>query len=94
MTTYPPSPHTHSPYPRIHTLNLAHTHTIHTCPLHPQADHDMAKRHFGEALKYDPEHSGAKKEFSKVRRAGPGGTTFRFAVGPHSGRPGFTRISY
>lgn len=30
-------------------------------------DQSMAKRHFGEALKYDPEHKEAKAEFSKVR---------------------------
>ena len=30
-------------------------------------DQSMAKRHFGEALKYDPEHKDAKAEFSKVR---------------------------
>lgn len=30
-------------------------------------DQSMAKRHFGEALKYDPEHTEAKAEFSKVR---------------------------
>ncbi|KAG2501822.1 hypothetical protein HYH03_000321 [Edaphochlamys debaryana] len=30
-------------------------------------DHDMAKRHFGEALKYDPDHQGARKEFNKVK---------------------------
>ena len=30
-------------------------------------DQSMAKRHFGEALKYDPEHKLAKAEFSKVR---------------------------
>ncbi|KAG2448958.1 hypothetical protein HYH02_005712 [Chlamydomonas schloesseri] len=30
-------------------------------------DHDMAKRHFGEALKYDPDHSAARKEFNKVK---------------------------
>ncbi|GIL63490.1 hypothetical protein Vafri_17539 [Volvox africanus] len=31
------------------------------------ADHDMAKRHFGEALKYDPDHPSARKEFNKVK---------------------------
>lgn len=30
-------------------------------------DQSMAKRHFGEALKYDPEHKLAQAEFSKVR---------------------------
>ena len=30
-------------------------------------DHDLAKRHYGEALKYDPDHKEAKAEFSKVR---------------------------
>jgi len=30
-------------------------------------DQSMAKRHFGEALKYDPEHKEAKAEFTKVR---------------------------
>lgn len=30
-------------------------------------DQSMAKRHFGEALKYDPDHKLAKAEFSKVR---------------------------
>ena len=30
-------------------------------------DQSMAKRHFGEALKYDPEHKKAKAEFTKVR---------------------------
>ncbi len=30
-------------------------------------DHDMAKRHFGEALKYDPDYAEARKEFNKVR---------------------------
>ncbi len=30
-------------------------------------DHDLAKRHYGEALKHDPDYSDAKKEFSKVR---------------------------
>ena len=30
-------------------------------------DQSMAKRHFGEALKYDPEHKEATAEFSKVR---------------------------
>jgi DnaJ family protein C protein 3 len=29
-------------------------------------DHDLAKRHFGEALKYDPDHKEAKAEFGKV----------------------------
>ncbi|KXZ44221.1 hypothetical protein GPECTOR_71g582 [Gonium pectorale] len=31
------------------------------------ADHDMAKRHFGEALKYDPDHGEARKFFNKVK---------------------------
>lgn len=31
-------------------------------------DQSMAKRHFGEALKYDPEHKPAQAEFSKVRK--------------------------
>lgn len=31
-------------------------------------DQSMAKRHFGEALKYDPEHKLAQAEFSKVRK--------------------------
>ena len=31
-------------------------------------DQSMAKRHFGEALKYDPEHEPAKAAFSKVRK--------------------------
>ena len=30
-------------------------------------DQSMAKRHFGEALKYDPDHKLAQAEFSKVR---------------------------
>ena len=30
-------------------------------------DHDLAKRHYGEALKYDPDYKDAKTEFSKVR---------------------------
>lgn len=30
-------------------------------------DQSMAKRHFGEALKHDPDHKQAKAEFSKVR---------------------------
>ena len=30
-------------------------------------DQSMAKRHFGEALKYDPEHKQAKAEFAKVK---------------------------
>ena len=30
-------------------------------------DQSMAKRHFGEALKYDPEHRQAKAEFAKVK---------------------------
>ena len=30
-------------------------------------DLDMAKRHFGEALKHDPDHQQAKAQFSKVR---------------------------
>ena len=29
-------------------------------------DHDLAKRHYGEALKYDPDYKEAKTEFSKV----------------------------
>ncbi|GFR39803.1 hypothetical protein Agub_g291 [Astrephomene gubernaculifera] len=31
------------------------------------ADHDLAKRHFGEALKYDPEHREARSGFNKVK---------------------------
>lgn len=31
----------------------------------------MAKRHFGEALKYDPDHGAARKEFNKVGLFGP-----------------------
>lgn len=30
-------------------------------------DHDMAKRHFGEALKYDPDYPAARREFNKVK---------------------------
>lgn len=31
------------------------------------SDHDLAKRHFGEALKYDPDYTAARKEFNKVK---------------------------
>ena len=31
-------------------------------------DQSMAKRHFGEALKHDPDHKQAQAEFSKVRK--------------------------
>lgn len=31
------------------------------------AEHDMAKRHFGEALKHDPDHAGARREFKKIK---------------------------
>lgn len=34
------------------------------------ADHDLAKRHFGEALKYDPDCPEAKAEFTKVGGGG------------------------
>ena len=30
-------------------------------------DHDLAKRHFGEALKYDPDYSPARKGFNKIK---------------------------
>jgi DnaJ family protein C protein 3 len=30
-------------------------------------DHDLAKRHFGEALKYDPDHSASRKAFNKLK---------------------------
>jgi DnaJ family protein C protein 3 len=30
-------------------------------------DHDLAKRHFGEALKYDPDHSPSRKAFNKLK---------------------------
>lgn len=30
-------------------------------------DVDLAKRHYGEALKYDPDYSGAQKQFRKVQ---------------------------
>jgi hypothetical protein len=30
-------------------------------------DHDMAKRHAGEALRYDPDHKAARQLFNKVR---------------------------
>lgn len=30
------------------------------------ADHDMAKRHYGEALKHDPDHREARTLFNKV----------------------------
>lgn len=30
-------------------------------------DHDMAKRHFGEALKHDPDYKQARAEFGKVK---------------------------
>lgn len=31
-------------------------------------DNDMAKRHFGEALKYDPDYEAARKEFNRVKQ--------------------------
>jgi DnaJ family protein C protein 3 len=31
------------------------------------ADHDMAKRHFGEALKFDPDHKDSRKAFNKLK---------------------------
>lgn len=30
-------------------------------------DHDLAKRHFGEILKFDPDHSGARKSFNRIK---------------------------
>lgn len=34
--------------------------------MHARADHEVAKRHFGEALKHDPDYSPARTEFNKV----------------------------
>lgn len=31
------------------------------------AEHDMAKRHFGEALKFDPDHKDSRKAFNKLK---------------------------
>eukprot|EP00878_Enallax_costatus_P025984 GHUV01027850.1.p1 GENE.GHUV01027850.1~~GHUV01027850.1.p1 ORF type:complete len:365 (+),score=138.23 GHUV01027850.1:272-1366(+) len=31
------------------------------------ADHDMAKRHFGEALKFDPDYKDSRKAFNKLK---------------------------
>eukprot|EP00775_Hariotina_reticulata_P013415 gene13415-13543_t len=31
------------------------------------ADHDLAKRHFGEALKFDPDHYASRKAFNKLK---------------------------
>jgi len=45
--------------------SVGHLSTPHTTPLWA-ADHDMAKRHFGEALKYDPDYKEASTEFGKV----------------------------
>eukprot|EP00879_Flechtneria_rotunda_P016714 GHRR01017491.1.p1 GENE.GHRR01017491.1~~GHRR01017491.1.p1 ORF type:complete len:455 (+),score=141.28 GHRR01017491.1:1053-2417(+) len=30
-------------------------------------DHDLAKRHFGEALKYDPDHKDSRQAFNKLK---------------------------
>ncbi|GFH22506.1 uncharacterized protein HaLaN_19980 [Haematococcus lacustris] len=30
-------------------------------------DHDLAKRHFGEALKYEPDYTEARQQFNKVK---------------------------